>query len=230
LPINYITCYIVFGSALSPLLFIMNEPLFPRTGKQVVPLTSFDDDDEATLVCARPNGNIERGTARNGRRMVRLTAHLVLLLLGVFLTHLLERRLISHHEPTEPQLVGKYEILPASLVKADPFPEYTISLVKGEWVDTRIVIRADQEVLIEYAEESALAPWTVKTDAGDESTCPDDCRIVSNRWDAEGHNEPIKTDYLLGDLHQDTLKMALYWKNDEPITLNIIVRGNNQGP
>jgi hypothetical protein len=206
----------------------MDEPFFPRTGKRVVPLTSFGVDDEATVVCARPNGNVDKGAARNGRRMVRLTAHLVLLLLGAFLTHLLERRLISHHEPTEPQLVGKYEILPASLVKADPFPEYTISLVKGEWVDTRILIRRDQEVLIEYAEESALAPWTVKTDAGDESACPDDCRIVSNRWDDEGQNEPIETDYLLGDLTQDTLKMALYWENARPITVNISVRDIRQ--
>lgn len=206
----------------------MDEPFFPRTGKPVVPLTSLDDDDEVTIVNARTNGGVEKGESRASRRIMRLIIQLTFLLTAAFLTHLLEQRLVPHVELVETQPFGKYGILPASLVQANPSPEYTITLAKGEWVDTRIVIRKDQEVLIEYAEGSALSPWAVKTDAGDESTCPDDCRIVSNRWDDEGHNEPIKTDYLLGDLHQDTLKMSLYWVNDDPITLNIIVRGVNQ--
>jgi hypothetical protein len=206
----------------------MDEPFFPRTGKRVVPLTSFGDDDEATVVCARPNGDPGKGRTRSARRILGLTIRLTLLLITVFLTHLLELRFISHHESAEPQSAEKYEILPASLVRANPFPEYTLTLEKGEWVDTRIVIRRAQEVRIEYTEDSRLSPWAVKTTAGEERDCPYTCRIVSNRWDDEGHNEPIETDYLLGDLTQDTLKMALYWENDRPITVNISVRDIRQ--
>lgn len=204
----------------------MEEPIFPRTGKRVVPLASLVDDYDATVVRAR---TYRDSTSRRSSSTVRLMVQLTLLLSASFLIHLVEQKSVNHPESAEPQSLTEYEILPASLVRANPFPEYTITLLKGEWVDTRIVIRPNQEVWIEYAEDFATSPWAVKTNAADESACPGYCRIVSNRWD-EGHGGPITTNYLLGDLYQDTLKMALYWKNDEAVTLNIVIRDVDYRP
>jgi hypothetical protein len=112
-----------------------------------------------------------------------------------------------------------YRILPASLVRTTPHFEYMVTVPESGWIDTRILIKRNQEIWIEYVEGSSYDSWVIQTNT---DSCSEfrGCG-VDNRWDE--HGSPVNSNRILGDeMSQDTLKIATYF-SDNPITVNITV-------
>src|SRR5438552_2455493 len=117
----------------------MNKPFFPPTGKRVVPISEVHDD-EATVV--RPPKAWRRNPLRASTRKALIVRNLLLIVASSLVTMLLQsdsRKVVTEKDAAVVE-GQKYEILPASLIRANPYPEYSITISSGQWVDTRILV------------------------------------------------------------------------------------------
>jgi hypothetical protein len=98
---------------------------------------------------------------------------------------------------------------------------FTLTSKSSEgWVDTGIVLRRNRRIFIrrngeEDGQIHSNNYWAISTN--------DPERSISDRWDDHGGNTDINTNDILGDKKQDTLKIAAYWEDQEPITIDVII-------
>src|SRR5438874_718164 len=125
----------------------MNEPFFPLTGKRVIPISEIQDD-EVTVV--RPPKRWRRNPLRGTTRNARIVRNVLLIVASSLVTMLLHSDSTKVVTQKDAEVLDgqKYEILPASLIRANPYPKYSITLPSGRWVDTRILVRPSQEIWI----------------------------------------------------------------------------------
>lgn len=99
---------------------------------------------------------------------------------------------------------------------------FTLSSKQSEgWVDTGIVLRRNHKIFIRRTgEEDGTRRsdnyWAIKANDPDRGS-------ISDRWDDHGGYADIDTNHILGNKQQDTLKVAAYWEDQDPITIDVII-------
>jgi hypothetical protein len=94
-----------------------------------------------------------------------------------------------------------------------------------DWVDTGIVLKRNQKILLRRSGEEAGTRqssnfWAVRSNVWDADNGY--WRCFSDRWDDHGGTTAISTNEILGTLGHDTLKIAAYWSYQNPINIEII--------
>ena len=98
------------------------------------------------------------------------------------------------------------------------------------WVDTGIRLKRNQKILIRRSgEEDGTRQssnfWAVRSNMWD--TEKGYWRCFSDRWDDHGGDSEISTNEILGRQEHDTLKIAAYWSEQDPINIEIITDYEN---
>jgi len=99
---------------------------------------------------------------------------------------------------------------------------FTLTSKSSEgWVDTGIVLTRNHRIFIRRNGEAAGEVhsnnyWAIQSNDREQQS-------ISDRWDDQGGNAEINTNDILGNKKHDTLKIAAYWEDQDPITVDVII-------